>query len=55
MEGLSAAGLCERLAFARTRVHRSEVMFSVLVVILRRDHVATLRFSAGQRQISLIA
>jgi hypothetical protein len=30
-------------------------MFGVLVVVLRRDRVAILRFSTGQRQISLVA
>ena len=35
--------------------HRSEIMFGVLVVVLRRDRVAILRFSAGQRQVSLVA
>ena len=44
-----------RLALARTRVHRSEVMFSVLVVVLCRDRIAILSFSAGKLQISLIA
>ena len=43
------------LVFARTRVHRSEVMFSMLVIVLCRDRIAILRFSAGKLQISLIA
>ena len=43
-----------RLALARTRVHRSEVMFSVLVVVLCRNRIAILSFSVGQRQISFI-
>ena len=30
-------------------------MFSVLVVVLRRDRIAILSFSAGKLQISLIA
>ena len=42
------------LVLVRTRVHRSEVMFRVLVVILCCDRIAILSFSAGQRQISLI-
>jgi hypothetical protein len=28
-------------------------MFSALIVVLSRDHIAILGFSAGQRQISL--
>ena len=43
------------LALVRTPVHRSEVMFIVLVVVLCRDRIAILSFGAGQRQISLIA
>jgi hypothetical protein len=31
--------------------HRSEKMFGVLVVALRRDRIAILRFSTGQRQM----
>jgi hypothetical protein len=30
-------------------------MFSVLVVVLRADHIAGLGFSSGQREIPLIA
>ena len=37
------------------RDHRSEVMLSVLVVVFCRNRIAILSFSAGQRQISLIA
>jgi len=43
------------LVFARTRVHLPEVMFSVLVVVLCRDRIAVLSFSARKLQISLIA
>jgi hypothetical protein len=34
--------------------HRSEIMFGVLVVVLRSDPVARSEFTLGQRQISLI-
>jgi hypothetical protein len=56
--GQSASGsgrLSGRLALVRAREHRSEVMLSVLVVVLCRNRIAILSFSAGQRQISLIA
>jgi hypothetical protein len=44
-----------RLALIGAREHRSEVVLSVLVVVLCRNRIAILSFSAGQRQISLIA
>jgi hypothetical protein len=43
------------LTLVRTQVHQSEVVFSMLVVVLCCDSVATLSLSTGQRQISLIA
>ena len=36
------------------RGHRPEIMFGVLVVILRRDFITGLGFSLGQREIPLI-
>jgi hypothetical protein len=36
------------------RVHRSEIMLGVLVIILRPNRVADLGFSAGQREILFI-
>jgi hypothetical protein len=44
-----------RLALVGAREHRSEVMLSVLEVVLCGNRIAILSFSAGQRQISLIA
>jgi hypothetical protein len=36
------------------RGHRSEIMFGVLVIVLCRDRVADLGFSAGERQVPLV-
>jgi hypothetical protein len=45
-----------RLLFrSSVRGHRSEIMFSVLVVVLRPYHIAGQGFSSGQREIPLIA
>ena len=43
------------LSRSLVRGHRSEIMFSVLEVILRPDHIAGQGFSSGQREIPLIA
>src|SRR2546422_2706869 len=43
------------LCRSSVRGHRPEIMFSVLVVVLRPDHIAGLGFSSGQREIPLIA
>jgi hypothetical protein len=43
------------LSRSLVRGHRSEIMFSVLEVILRPDHIAGQGFSLGQREIPLIA
>jgi hypothetical protein len=42
-------------ALALVGEHRAKIMFGVLVVVLRRDGVSILNFSASQHQISLIA
>src|SRR5260370_33812216 len=43
------------LCRSSVRAHRSEIMFSVLVVVLRPDHIAGQGFSSGQSEIPLIA
>ena len=42
-------------ALVRAREHRSEVMLSVLVVVFCCNRITILNFSAGHRQISVIA
>ena len=43
------------LCRSSVRGHRSEKMFSVLVVVLRPDYIAGQGFRSGQREIPLIA
>ena len=49
-----AIPMASLLRRSSVRGHRSEIMFGVLVVVLRGDPVAGLGFGLGQRQISLI-